>query len=114
MGDLIDRQQAIADIKRWEGYIDSDMILRIQMSLKRIPAIDPAPHWIPVTERLPEPDGFKNAYLVTVNNGGHRFIAISFFIDSGNAQTWEDDEGIIDSRNVTAWAPLPTPYREEA
>jgi len=39
--DLISRQAAIKEIARWIGYIDEDMILRIQTGLKNQPSAYP-------------------------------------------------------------------------
>lgn len=36
-GDVIYRQQAIGSIARWIGYLDEDMICRIQIGLERLP-----------------------------------------------------------------------------
>ena len=36
--DTISRQAAIAEIARWIGYIDEDMINRIQIGLNRLPS----------------------------------------------------------------------------
>lgn len=36
--DTISRQAAIDEIKRWIGYIDEDMILKIQTGLKKVPS----------------------------------------------------------------------------
>ena len=50
MNDLISRQAAIAEIARWIGYIDEDMILRIQAGLKKLPSAQPerkTGRWIP-------------------------------------------------------------------
>lgn len=41
MSDLISRQAAIEEIARWIGYIDEDMILRIQTGLKKLPSAQP-------------------------------------------------------------------------
>ena len=41
MSDLIDRRAAIDEIARWIGYIDEDMILRIQTGLKKVPSAQP-------------------------------------------------------------------------
>lgn len=41
MADLIERQAAIDEIARWIGYIDEDMILRIQTGLKKVPSAQP-------------------------------------------------------------------------
>lgn len=37
MNDTISRQAAIDEIARWVGYLDEDMIYRIQTGLKRLP-----------------------------------------------------------------------------
>ena len=39
--DMISRQAAIDDIARWSGYLDEDMILRIQTSVKKLPSVQP-------------------------------------------------------------------------
>ena len=36
--DLISRKAAITEIARWIGYLDEDMINRIQIGLKRLPS----------------------------------------------------------------------------
>lgn len=37
MSDPIERQAAIDEVARWTGYLDEDMITRIQIGLKRLP-----------------------------------------------------------------------------
>ena len=68
--------------------------------------------WIPVTERLPE-DGY--GVLVTVN-GKHNnitFVNALEIAEYGNTEGWII-EGYLDWINpdVTAWMPLPEPYKE--
>jgi len=41
MDDSIRRQDAINEIARWYGYLDEDMILRIQTRLKKVPSAQP-------------------------------------------------------------------------
>lgn len=53
--------------------------------------------WIPVSERLPEEDG---GYLVSLKQG---YVTTAFW--SGNSQKWE---------KITAWMPLPEPYKVES
>lgn len=43
--DTIYRQAAIDEIARWIGYIDEDMILRIQTGLKKVPSAQPE-YWL--------------------------------------------------------------------
>ena len=54
MNDLISRRQAIDEISRWLGYLDDDMIRRIQIGLRRLPSAQPEQKWIPCSERMPE------------------------------------------------------------
>ena len=68
--------------------------------------------WIPVSERLPE-DGY--GVLVTVN-GKHNNIT---FVDALEIAEYDGDFGWIvegypqwTDTNVTAWQPLPEPYKE--
>ena len=59
--------------------------------------------WIPVTERLPERKSFA---LVT----DLLEVEEAYYDSDGNWwQVWGDR-----LKNVTAWMPLPEPYREEA
>ena len=43
MADYIRREAAIAEIKRFIGYLDEDMIERLQIAIRRIPAADVRP-----------------------------------------------------------------------
>lgn len=64
--------------------------------------------WIPVSERLPKEPGH---YLVTMKHGDISFVE----------QRWYDGEGYNEyvdyfwrnSSNITAWMPLPEPYKIE-
>ena len=61
--------------------------------------------WIPVSERLPEEEGH---YLVTDDSGGEKWVDSSVFLRS--------DDGSVywDFVNVTAWMPLPEPWKGDA
>lgn len=62
--------------------------------------------WIPVSERLPENDGFYLATLDGANVGENRpFTGLAEFEDG----KWIDDEE--DYKCVIAWQPLPEPYQ---
>ena len=52
MDDLISRQAAIDEIARWIGYIDEDMILRIQTGLKKVPSAQRTGRWVAIEGRL--------------------------------------------------------------
>ena len=64
--------------------------------------------WIPVSERLPEKDGF---YITTMDGEvvgqEESFVGLAEF-ENGK---WIDDEE--DYKCVIAWRPLPDPYRPE-
>lgn len=56
IGCTISKQDAINEIARWIGYLDDDMIWRIQLSLKRLPSAQleqKKGEWVPyLTEGL--------------------------------------------------------------
>ena len=66
------------------------------------------PHWIPVTERLPEKSG---EYLVTV-----KWVTGESDVDvyeyDARHKTWNDGESAGGERAV-AWRELPEPYKGE-
>lgn len=73
------------------------------------------PHWIPVTERLPNCNG---CYLVWRPHffGGEIGMPSICYFDGTN--TWHDSYGvdftrILHSEDVTHWMPLPEPPKEE-
>lgn len=65
------------------------------------------PHWIPVTERLPEND---SGVLAFYDDGiGSRIIPATFHPKSG----WYDCLFNMPSENISYWMPLPEPPEEE-
>lgn len=65
--------------------------------------VQPEPHWIPVTERLPKEDG---NYLVSreMGSGKESVGDCEFSVEDGYFQTaWNFD--------VLAWRELPEPYK---
>lgn len=66
----------------------------------------PAEKWIPVTERLPEED---TNVLVTMVKGRHKVMYAKY-----DRQLQKFCIGnYIRSKYVTAWMPLPEPYKED-
>ena len=63
------------------------------------PTVQPEPHWIPVTERLPEESG---CYLVSVKNDHERRYSKT---------AWFEKDAWLARQDVTAWMPLPEAYK---
>ena len=73
----------------------------------------PEPHWIPVTERLPETsDAVLTTYIVN-GDRSRRYVEESSYY--GNDESWSspwDEYRIAGTRiEVIAWMPLPEPYK---
>ena len=56
MAEYIDREAAIKEIYRFDGYIDDDMEWRLHYALKKLPAADVVERagWVRAAERMPE------------------------------------------------------------
>lgn len=99
--DLIDRQAAIdavmgepSDAHYPSWYADV---------IRNLPSAQPEPHWIPVTEQLPDKDG---RYLVTCSK-------IGAWVVDWNIWHCEPKPGWLWEQGVTAWMPLPEPWEGE-
>lgn len=81
------------------------------------------PQWIPVTERLPENEG---DFIVTANDSIiGLFIAKDYcykgtdgkmrFLNQIDGNLYHNHDGELKrhTRNITAWMPLPEPYKED-
>ena len=71
------------------------------------------PHWIPVTERLPETsDAVLTTYIVN-GDRSRRYVEESSYY--GNDESWSspwDEYRIAGTRiEVIAWMPLPEPFK---
>ena len=71
--------------------------------------------WIPVSERLPEE--IDKYYLVTCRSvicgEFEQFTTVSYFSTFPNGdKSWEIEEEHGNNWMVTAWQPLPRPYKE--
>lgn len=105
--DSISRDAVMKCFKKWQPYM-ATRILGYEQELKELPSVTPQhTRWIPVTERLPEKQGW---YLVTDAAGGMRMTEYSFFVP----QDGEMEEPYWDYTNVVAWMPLPSPYKVES
>ena len=103
MSDLINRADAIEAVGEWMqkeyGYLDLNRAERLIDALSALPSADA--EWIPCSERLPEKD---ELVLVTVWND----VTIAWRNIYGG---WESAEDMYEKGDVTAWMPLPKPYK---
>ena len=114
MKDLIYRQDVIDAISTWDkfGIDERNRVVRwyeglepyvklrdVVWAIEKLPS---AQQWIPCEERLPERSGF---YLTTVNWYDHLSRIIKHF-------DGKDFLNLIDrADHITAWMPLPEPYK---
>lgn len=65
--------------------------------------------WIPITDRLPDNNGteFDTVLISTVENG----VQMGFYDDEDERWWFTCSDGSAWSVTVTAWMPLPEPYK---
>jgi hypothetical protein len=110
MDDLISRQAVIdllkqmrkdGDMVPWEGKNVFARIRKFSSAQADVPDIHVG-KWIPVSERLPEHGGY---YIVTeMISEESWFVGVVLY--RGTCERWFTDY------EVTAWMPLPEPYKE--
>ena len=106
--EMITKRQAIDALDKRFDNIPMDQtaeILMLRKDLRELPTVwHGRQQWIPVSELLPEEDGF---YLVTVNYGGAAWVHESYFMQCNSRGVhW-------DYPDVTAWMPMPEHYKGE-
>ncbi len=111
INDLIRRQAAIDALGEepevWLENDDYELGLNNQWhyDVVALKAVPPARLWIPVTERLPE---LGEKVLVSTKNTVFTQV---FKCIHGTPDRWGWEHNSI--KKVTAWMPLPQPYREK-
>ena len=77
------------------------------------PTIQPEPHWIPVTKRLPEQAENNDYYLVTIQcehvDGWDDYVT---GIAEWTTHGWDSLSCYLGEIKVVAWSELPEPYKE--
>ena len=116
MDDLISRQAAIDAIdvlcqehryripgkgETYSQYNEAwqDSLDRAEGAIFNLPPAQPEPHWIPVSERLPEEPG----YYITSNE--YNGVGEDFYYDG---HFWNADKNAY---SVIAWMPKPKAYK---
>jgi hypothetical protein len=104
--DCISRQ-AVKDMltSEWTKYMPMELDMNLSFVLDKIsalPSVTPKTKWIPVSERLPED---LQQVLVTISDGKKLLMVTTCMYSTPPGSFWND--------YVTAWMPLPEPYKEE-
>ena len=83
--------------------------------IERQPTIEPEPHWIPCSERLPEEEDYREC--MECLDGAvwyytdRKTMGLGYYYDS--TKQWSTICDIKPDGNVIAWMPLPKAYRED-
>jgi len=108
--DTVSRQRLLSDLKElvaaWKKYpVMAEQIKGVEAAIgyvETIPSAQPEQRWIPCSERLPEPriDVWCNSDMGQM---------VGYYEE--NVETWYGRDYL--ELMVTAWMPLPEPYRAE-
>ena len=115
--DCISRQAALDIFDDYNISVENGELEAYSRDRKRLlglPTVQPEPHWIPVSERLPEEYG---NYLISIHGEDEPDIGTinpndkrGWSLCDANGFYWAGDKKLI----VTAWMPLPSPYQKGA
>lgn len=119
MPDLISRQAAID--AAWFLHADDRDALRD--TLRKLPSVSPVKHgkWIPCSERLPSKNEYGDVLVTFIPSGGTLWtkVIIARYSDlMGIAKpgfhigSVGKNDFVNITNQVTAWMPLPEPYRK--
>lgn len=118
MNDLISRKALLTELRALDppGFEDSIAGKVAIKKIKEAPAVSLNPHWIPVTERLPDNNNPVLVYCTNTTIGGGYITHIGSF-NSGRYWFLRAEPGIatfpVREWQVTHWMPLPEPPKEE-
>ena len=99
-----------SDMQKW----DSGCWIRYKMfenAIDDVPTVE-QPQWIPVTERLPNREEYIQCNGLFIVSDGNRSYAEYFDIYDKKCFGEPVMHGFKADRAVTAWMPLPEPYKE--
>ena len=117
-----------------ERPIETDIAVSLMMEIEEAPTIEPEPHWIPCSERLPEThteyvtenpwmqvsiteDTFQLSDPVLgygkrkYHSNGDPMMSVVWYEDDGYGRTAWTTAPDCEDIDVLAWMPLPEPYK---
>lgn len=99
-----------------ERPIETDIAVSLMMEIEEAPTIEPEPHWIPCSERLPDAEYGEGDSVLCCTESGLMYILYwdggNWCVPTGEPYEWVNHiTGWHDK--VIAWMPLPKPYRED-
>lgn len=118
INELISKQAIIDEIwklRRSQQMLDdtqkADLVMQgiylVEKVIEKLPSVQPEPHWIPCSERLPEESG---SYLCTCLDGHRSMVTQVKF--HPRIKSW-NLTGARAYWKVVAWQPLPEPWKGE-
>lgn len=116
MSRLIDADAMIDRLKQWDTKDKIDKAL-YNFTLNRVneqPTVQSEPHWIPVTERLPENGEQVLVYARSVHYALAKYDEMREADGTYKKQwvTFDAWKPFYTIKEVIAWMPLPEPYQE--
>jgi len=102
-----------SDTGRHEHYYGTGIIAVRKEDIDAMPTIQPEPHWIPVTERLPNKE--EKSYWVCLEGGGQcqcRWTNNVYGLGANEWSKWGWKKmDLPQYSKVVAYMPLPEPYK---
>ena len=106
--DSLKRKLQMIGIEAWKKRITASVEIILNQVIDIIdalPTVENAPQWIPVSKKLPKE---AEEYLITLKDSdGDTYVKKTMYFP--DEELWW---GIYSSETVTAWMPVPEPYRE--
>ena len=121
VNDCISRTAAIEAI---DSVLVEDESCKVwfKLALQNLPSAQPEQRWIPCSERLPEKGEYGKVLVTYIPSGGTLWttVIIAHYSDlmgiakpSFHIGNVGKNDFINITEQVTAWMPLPEPYKEE-
>ena len=116
--DLISRADAKQQISEWATIITKPTLLdkdATMLVLDSLPSADAVQGWIPCSERFPKAEDMyqppEQRYLCQLEAYGVRKFCVLSRLKGAVSPFWDWYGVAIHDSEVTAWMPLPTPYK---